>query len=263
MSGEGFAMVPDRFFAALRWGDVTYDAFVVGCFLCRYADHRTKTYTGTLEEIASGVRWKKSEDTLGRVLVALRDADWVEFKLLQGQRRPYAIRLTALLRETRLPHDLRKSRVDFAEVTSAPSTDATSANVLVERGRDGKTTSAQNDDCPSTSKALRSEQNNLGWENQADGVTFDKESLAADVRQAVERAERHRRISTMPLLGDEGFSSFSRHSQRAGRLTHAEHCDNLRAHQLARSTSKSVGGHEFVHLLMEHFSGSELRDIGP
>jgi hypothetical protein len=188
---EGFGMIPDRFFAALKWGDVTYRVFVVGCFLCRNADHRTKTYTGTLDEIAAGARWRKSPDTLGRVLVALKTGGWVEFELVPGQRRPYEIRLTGLLRQTRPPHDLRKTEGDSAEVTSAKSADATFANTHVESDSELDPTSAENGDSPLTSKPSTKDDDALGEVTQEPGgLSFD--GLDPEVKEQVEKARAAR-----------------------------------------------------------------------
>jgi hypothetical protein len=190
---EGFGMLPDRFFAALKWGDVTYDMFVVGSFLSRNAGYRTKTYVGTLEDIEAGVRWRKSDDTLGRVLVALKIKKWVAFELMQGQRRPYEIRLTGLLRQTRLPHDFRKTEGDSAEVTSASSAESTSANPLAKSDGEPDSTSARNNDSPSTSKALRSGEVVLALGDQdGDPVSLSLDGLDPDVREKVEKARARR-----------------------------------------------------------------------
>ena len=222
---EGFGMLPDRFFAALKWGEVTYEMFVVGSFLSRNADHRTKTYTGTLDEIATGVKWRKSPDTLGRVLDALKTGKWVEFERRQGQRRPYEIRLTGLLRQARLPHDFRKTEGNSAEVTSAKPAETTSANPLAESDGEPFSTSAENSDSPSTSKALRVGVDVLGGGDPEEGqVSLSLDGLDPEVREKVGKARARRRAdadvdfdyvgTARPVCGTCGGVEFFAHNGR-------------------------------------------------
>jgi hypothetical protein len=222
---EGFGMLPDRFFAALKWGDVTYEMFVVGSFLSRNADHRTKTYIGTLDEIATGVKWRKSPDTLGRVLDALKTGEWVEFERRQGQRRPYEIRLAGLLRQARLPHDFRKTEGNSAEVTSAKPTETTSANPLAESDGEPFSTSAENSDSPSTSKALRREGKVVGGGDREEGpVSLSLDGLDPDVRERVGKARAARAKgagvdfdyvgTARPVCGVCGADEFFAHNGR-------------------------------------------------
>jgi hypothetical protein len=178
---ELFGAVPARVYEALRFAEMTFDEFGVACWLCGVANHRTKTYIGTLAEIRSRSRFKKSDDTLGRVLDSLTAKEWIDLTKRQGQRSAYVIRLTGLLR---LPHDFRKNDPLDAEVTSADGASATSANAQPERD-------SAADELPhvsepaSTSTALRREDHLVGEGTREAPLDFD--SLTPDVKAAVER----------------------------------------------------------------------------
>lgn len=118
-SRDLYAQVPQRVREALLLGDLSFVQLGIAVFLCLAADYRTRTYTGTLRTISDALQWERGLDKLGRDLAALRDDNWIDFEVSQGQRKPYVIRLTGLLVEGTSASTSAADPPSRAEVTSA------------------------------------------------------------------------------------------------------------------------------------------------
>jgi hypothetical protein len=121
---ELFVMLPHRFIDAVMRGELSERQARLCLYIVRHASQEKALAKLSLAQIDGGVDWQESDDTLLRELKTLRPA-WIDFGSKQGQRAPYAIRLTGLkvLREgdelpltelgpetpssARPPHDLR------------------------------------------------------------------------------------------------------------------------------------------------------------
>ena len=112
-------MFPHRFIEAEMRGDLSDRQAKLCRFVVRHASQDRACLT--LEQIATGMRWTRSSDTLLRELKSLRPL-WLDFDSRPGQRGPYTFLLTglAVIRETdgepQPPHDLRKDPPISAEV---------------------------------------------------------------------------------------------------------------------------------------------------
>jgi hypothetical protein len=92
---EPFTMLPNRFIDAEMRGELSQRQAKLCRFIARNASQNTREARLTLAQIAAGVGWERSEDTLMRELKALRP-EWIDFGSKPGQRAPYLIRLTGL-----------------------------------------------------------------------------------------------------------------------------------------------------------------------
>ena len=113
---EPFAMFPHRFIDAEMRGDLSDRQAKLCRFIVRNAfQGRAKL---SLAQIATGLRWEWSEDTLLRELKALRP-QWIDYESRPGQRDAYLIRLTGLARgqKTTVPS---RSELGPEARTSAP-----------------------------------------------------------------------------------------------------------------------------------------------
>jgi hypothetical protein len=139
---EPFTMLPDRFIDAEMRGELSQRQAKLLRFIARNASETKREATLSLAQIAAGVRWEWSEDTLLRELKSLRP-EWIDFGSKPGQRAPYLIRLTGLAVEregdstsARPPHD----RTNCAEV-EPPHADGGEA--AADPRREQKATSAE------------------------------------------------------------------------------------------------------------------------
>jgi hypothetical protein len=93
-ANEPFAMFPHRFLDAEMRGELSERQAKLCRYIVQHASQEKAVAKLSLAQIAAGVGWQESEDTLLRELKALRPA-WINFESKQGQRGPYVIRLTA------------------------------------------------------------------------------------------------------------------------------------------------------------------------
>jgi hypothetical protein len=75
---EPFTMLPDRFIDAEMRGELSQRQAKLLRFIARNASETKREATLSLAQIAAGVRWKWSEDTLLRELKSLRP-EWIDF----------------------------------------------------------------------------------------------------------------------------------------------------------------------------------------
>jgi hypothetical protein len=92
---ERFVMLPHRFIDAVMRGELSERQARLCLYIARHASQEKALAKLSLAQIDGGVGWQESDDTLLRELKTLRPA-WIDFGSKQGQRAPYAIRLTGL-----------------------------------------------------------------------------------------------------------------------------------------------------------------------
>jgi hypothetical protein len=257
-----FSRQPHRVREALERGDLDFYEYGVVSFLVAKLDRDRGELPLTLRALADVIQWPRelSHEYLRQKLHRLDADGWVRcISPGVGGKGPWLFKLGSAA--VRPPTSLQLETPSQLEVTSNTTGGEEPARPheqLDSAGSPAPTASQ----APSTSY-LRRGADELGREDQGEEVTFEKDSLDPEVREAVERAQRARRAPTLPQFGDASFSGFSRQRHRDGHLAHAEHCDNLRAHRLVRNASPPPGEHEFVRVLMEQFPGSELRETSP
>jgi hypothetical protein len=224
VSVEPYVRYPRRLLAARQRGELTFDQYSLACYLCGAADYRTGTYVGTVGQLADGLGWESHHRTLRRDLEALKGGLWIDYEVQKRQRQPYVIRLTGLLVLDALAGPEMAAATRTREHTENDSEDSTRTPQLghVSKTKDpmsqshgGETVQPERHcgdavpepvpDAPSTSTALRRGEDDLGREDQGEPVTFEKDSLDPEVREAVERAERARREHEFVRLLMEQF----------------------------------------------------------
>jgi hypothetical protein len=202
VSIEPYVRYPRRLLQAQDQGELTYDQLSLAEFLCGAADYRTGTLTATITELKRRMRrTRQSDDKIRRDLHALKAGKWIDFDVEERQRTPWVIRLTGLLvREieeapaANSGASAAKSPPSLRQTTAANSLPQTRPSEHGERDS-GAPELPQPDSSPSTSTALRSGEDELGWEDQEEGITFDDEQhLLPEVRAAIKR-ERQRRAA--------------------------------------------------------------------
>jgi hypothetical protein len=161
---EPFAMFPHRFIDAEMRGELSDRQAKLCRFVVRHASQDRARLT--LAQIATGMRWQQSNDTLLRELKSLRPL-WLDFDSSPGQRGPYTFLLTglAVIRETegepQPPHDLRKNRSISAEV------ELPHAEVLRAASNDSQSRESPPQEPPQTAEALSSLTSSEGSEVKA------------------------------------------------------------------------------------------------
>jgi len=113
---ERFAAIPYRATEALQRRDISFDGWGVLAYLIASANHKTEQWVGMRARLQDELGWEKSDDTLRRVLRALRDDGWIELDVAERQRKPLVITLTA----ARLRHVCRTEPPSYAADTAAP-----------------------------------------------------------------------------------------------------------------------------------------------
>lgn len=112
-------MSPKRLRDALERRELSAEGFLLLSYFQLAADDRGETVR-KLRGLSDSIGWEKSEDTLLRVLRALKSGGWIEFDPRAGQRRqPYVFRLTGARVLTSAPTSA-PDPPSGAEVTSAP-----------------------------------------------------------------------------------------------------------------------------------------------
>jgi hypothetical protein len=195
-----YVEVPRRFHDATRRGEVNGRQYLLGCYLAGEVHFQTGEVSLTLRALADGCDWQWSDDTLVNDLKPLRPA-WIDFKISQGQRRPYVFRLTGLRRRKvqQLPQDFRPETPSPAEVTSRLRKSEQAAKPQPESG----SALAQLPHGGSPKEEKRREETKAGNEEKLDQVegetTAAEFDAAAFIREQREHdpTERVRRFDEM------------------------------------------------------------------
>jgi hypothetical protein len=90
---DHFGAIPLRAHDALRRGDISFQAYGLLCFLICECYRQGDEAVYTLASLRDAAHWDKSIDTLRRELRNLKP-DWIDFEVIERQRKPYVIRLT-------------------------------------------------------------------------------------------------------------------------------------------------------------------------
>lgn len=98
-SAEPHVRIPGRLHAALECDELSFEGFAVLVYLLGRADPRTNMLALTKADMLAALRWRKSRDTLDRLLAELRRDGWIVYDTAAGQRRPilFELRKAALL----------------------------------------------------------------------------------------------------------------------------------------------------------------------